>query len=126
MMSDRLDSEGVNVFSPVHRRFSWYLLQFLASLPGLLFMIGYFVPAVVASSIFLIVIFGDPFLRKLIMSQKLVRSIVFSTMCVYFGTALLSEHIPILALPFLILSACVLVIYFGRKVKNFESTVLKI
>ncbi len=89
-------------------------------------MIGYFVPAVVASSIFLIVIFGDPFLRKLIMSQKLVRSIVFSTMCVYFGTALLSEHIPILALPFLILSACVLVIYFGRKVKNFESTVLKI
>lgn len=125
-MNDDIPSEEIDTFSPSHKRVSWYILQLLASLPGLLFLLGYLIPAIFSLSIFLIVLFGDPFLRRLVTSYKLVRSIVFSTICVYLGTALLHEYMPILALPFLIASACLLVIYFGRKAKRFESAVLNI
>ena len=125
-MPDEIPLGEIDTFSPNHKRASWYTLQLLASLPGLLFLLGYLIPAIFSLSIFLIFLFGDPFLRRLVTRYKLVRSIIFSTISVYLGTALLHEYIPILALPFLIASACLLVICFGRKAKRFESAVLSI
>ena len=125
-MNDNISSETLDTFSTGHKRASWYILQLLASLPGLFLLIGFFIPAIATLAIFLIVLFGDPFLRKLITNHKLVRSIVLSTLAVYLVTALLYQYAPILALPFLVAAVCVFVIYFGRKAKRFESTVLRI
>lgn len=66
----------------------------------------------------------DPLLRLLLRRCVLVRNLVISTVAIYFVAALLWQLIPILTLPFLIISLLILLIWFSRRTREFERQVL--